>query len=80
MGCLNIDILDNTKDHYNYLLNLCDTFSLNNLIKWKTYFKADSGTSVDGMLANRPRSFYNTSIIKTGLSDHHNLILSFFRT
>ena len=78
MGDLNIDILDNTKDHYNYLSNLCDTFSLNNLIKWKTYFKADFGISADDMLANRPRSFYNTSIIKTGLSDHHSLILSFF--
>ena len=39
IGDLNIDILDNTKDRYNYLSNLCDTFSLNNLIKGKTCFK-----------------------------------------
>ena len=39
IGDLNIDILDNTKDRYNYLSNLCDTFSLNSLIKGKTCFK-----------------------------------------
>ena len=33
MGDLNIGILHNTKGHYNYLSNLYDTFSLNNLIK-----------------------------------------------
>ena len=69
-----------TKDHYNYQSNLCDTFSLNNLIKGKTCFKADSGTYVDVMLTSRPRSFHKTSIVETGFSDHHNMILSFFRT
>ena len=66
---LNIDILDNTKDHYKHLGNLCDTFSLNNLIKRKNCFIADSG-----------RSFHKASIIETGCSDHHNLIFCFFRT
>ena len=80
MGDLNMDILDNTKDHYYYLSNLCDTFSLNNLIKGKICFKTDSGTSADVMLANWPRSFQKTSIIETGFSDHHNMILPFFRT
>ena len=78
MWDLNIDILGNMNDHYNYLSNLCDTFSLNNLIKGKTCFKVDSGTSVDVTLTNRPRSFHKTSIIETGFSDHHNIILSFF--
>ena len=32
------------------------------------------------MLKNRPRSFYKTSIFETGISDHHRLILSFFRS
>ena len=63
MGYLNIDILGNTKDHYNYLSSLCDTFSLNNLIKDKTCIKADSGTTVDVMLTNRPRNLHKTSII-----------------
>ena len=31
------------------------------------------------MLTNKPRSFYNTSAITTGLSDCHKLILSCLR-
>ena len=79
-GDLNINILDNTKDHYNYLSNLSDTFSLNNLINGKTCFKADASTSVGVMLTNKPRSFHRTSIIETGCSYHHNMTLSFVRT
>ena len=32
------------------------------------------------MLTNRSRSFHKTSIFETGISDHHKLILSFFRS
>ena len=32
------------------------------------------------MLTNRPRRFHKTSIIEIGFSDHHNMIISFFRT
>ena len=32
------------------------------------------------MLINRPRSFHHTSLIETGLSDCHKLILSSLRT
>ena len=47
----------------------------------KVYFslKTDSGTSIDVLLTNRPRSFQNTAAIETGLSDYHKMILSFFR-
>ena len=31
------------------------------------------------MLANRPRRFHNTSLIETGLSDCHKMIVSVFR-
>ena len=31
------------------------------------------------MLTNRPRSFHHTSLIETGMSDCHKLILSLFR-
>ena len=37
------------------------------------------GTSLDIMLTNKPRSFYNTSAVTTGLSDCHKLILSCLR-
>ena len=37
-----------------------------------------SRTSIDVFLTNRTRSFHNTAITKTGISDHHKLITSFF--
>ena len=54
MGDLNIDTADKTKDTCNYLSDLCDTFSLTNIINGKTCFKAQKGTSVDLLL----RSFH----------------------
>ena len=37
MGDLNIDTADKTKDTCNYLSDLCDTFSLTNIINGKTF-------------------------------------------
>lgn len=48
------------------------------MIKEKTFFKTASGTSVDIMLTNRPRSVHKAGIIKTGFRDHRKLILNFF--
>ena len=79
MGDLNIDTSDKTKDTSCYLSDLCDTFSLKNIITGKTCFKKTTGTSIDILLTNRPR-FLKTGIFETGLSDHHKLILSFFRS
>ena len=59
--------------------DLCDTFSLPNLVNGITYVKSQNDTSVDAMLTNRPRSFHNISLIKTGLSDCHKIIVSAFR-
>ena len=35
------------------------------------------GSNIDLILTNKPRSFYKTNTIETGLSDHHKLIVSF---
>ena len=67
-------------DTIGWLSDVCDTFSLKNLILEISCFKAVSGTSVDVMLTNRPRSFQQTAIIETCFSDHHKLIVSNFRT
>ena len=42
MDDLNIDISDKTKDNNNFLSNLRDTFSLQNIITEKTYHEAKS--------------------------------------
>ena len=78
MGDLNIDTSDKTKDTSCYLSDLCDTFSLKNIITGKTCFKKITDTLIDILLTNRPRRFLKTGIFETGLSDHHKLILSFF--
>ena len=80
MGDLNIDTLKNGADTNHYLSDLCDTFSLANLISSSTCFKSLSGTSIDVFLTNRTRNFHNTAITETGISDHHKLITSFFRS
>ena len=58
MGDLNADTQNLAKDTNNYLCDLCDTFSLINIIKGKTCFKVLEGTSIDVLLTNRPRSFH----------------------
>ena len=44
-----------------------------------TCVQSSVGFSIEVMLKNWPRSFHHTSLIETGLSDCHKLILSFFR-
>ena len=78
MGDLNIDTSDKTKDTSCYLSDLCDTFSLKNIVTEKKCFKKTTGTSIDILLTNRPRSFLKTGIYETDLINHHKLILSFF--
>ena len=73
IGDLNINF-DNLK-----MWNLCDTFLLSNLVNGVTCVKSQNGTSIDMMLANRPRSFRNTSLVETGLSDCHKMLASVFR-
>ena len=79
MGDLNIDISEKRKDNNNFLSDLCETFSLQNVITGKTCHKSNVGTSIDIILTNRPRSFHKTSKVETGIRDHHKLIFSFFR-
>ena len=79
MGDLNIDTLKNGADINYCLSDLCDTFSLANLICSSTCFKSLSGTSIDVFLTIRT-NFHNTAITETGISDHHKLTTSFFRS
>ena len=59
--------------------DLCD-FSLSNLVNDIICDKSQSDTSRDAILTNRPtRSFHNTSLIETGLSNCHKIIVSVFR-
>ena len=77
---LNINF-DNLKkgDTHSHLSDLCDTFSLSNLVNDITCVISQNTTSIDVMFTNRPRSFHNTSLIETGLSNCQKMIVSVFR-
>ena len=81
MGDLNINKLTQTNSNNtaNHLTDFCEFFALSNSVNVKTCTKSVCGTSLDIMLTNKPRSFYNTSAVATGLSDCHKLILSNLR-
>ena len=79
-GDLNIDMDIPEKDVKGYLKTLCVTFDLHNLINKKTCSQSNNGSSLDVLLTNRPRCFHNTSVIETGVSDHHKLVMTFMRS
>ena len=79
IGDLNIDTSNKKKDNGNYLSDLCDTFSLKNLITDITCVKFTNGTSIDVPLTNKSTCFHHAATFETGLSDCHKLILTFFK-
>ena len=79
IGDLNIDTSNKKKDNGNYPSDLCDTFSLKNLTTDITCVKSTNGTSVDVLLTNKSRCFYHAASFEIGLSDCHELILTFFK-
>ena len=80
IGDLNIDLKLPNHDKKHFLEDLCDAFDLSNMVKEKTCFMSAEGSSIDVMLTNKPKSFFKSYSIETGLSDHHKLILTFFRS
>ena len=60
--------------------DLCDMFELNHLIKDPTYFKSSNPSCIDNFYANKNTMFFNSSIVETGISDHHSLICTMLRS
>ena len=59
------------------LEDFCHIFSCRNLIKEKTCFKNPQNPScIDLILTNRSKSFQNSMVIETGLSDFHKMSLT----
>ena len=50
------------------------------LIKSNICFKSKPGSYIELILTNRPKSFLNSGVMETSISDHHVLILSFLKT
>ena len=69
IGDLNIDTLNKKKDNVNYLSDLCDIFSVKNLITDITFVKSTNRTSIDVLLTNKSKYFHHTATFETDLSD-----------
>ena len=65
----------------NFIDSFCGSYSLKNLIKKPTCFKnPDNATCIDLILTNRQKSFQNSTIIETGLSDFHKLTVTVLKS
>ena len=70
MGNFNIDI-DISNSDPDKLEKFCSLFNLQSLIKKETYITKTHKSTIDLILTNKPFSFQISSVIETGLSDHH---------
>ena len=56
---------------------ICDTYKLKHLVTEATCFKPpENSSSIDLILTNRIRSFQNTTILESGLSDDHKMVIT----
>ena len=56
--------------------DFCEIYNLKNIIREKTCFKNPNNPScIDLIITNRPKSFQNSMVIETGLSDFHKMYI-----
>ena len=79
MGDININSFDKNAAKFKKLALFCDTFDLYNLIKSPTCFQAETPTSLDVILTNKKRSFINSNVVITGISDWHGMVTTMHR-
>ena len=62
------------------ILDFCHAYNCQNIIKDKTWLKNPQNPScTDLIITNRERSFQNSTVIETGLSDFHKMSLSIMK-
>ena len=63
------------------LAEFCNIYNLQNLIKEPTCFKNIlNPSSIDVILTNKIKSFQNSQVMETGLSDHHKMTITVLRS
>ena len=71
----------NMEPQENILMGFCECYNLKNLVKEPTCFKNPRNPScIDLILTNRRTMFQNTSVIETGISDHHKLTVTVMKS
>ena len=64
----------NVEPEEKHMVDFLNVYNLKNLVHQKTCFKnPDNPTCIDLILTNSPRSFQNTNVFETGLSDFRKL-------
>ena len=63
------------------MMDFSDIYNLKNLVKDPTCFKnVENPSSIDLILANRPKSFQKTVVRETGLSDFHKMTVTVLKS
>ena len=62
------------------LQNFLNTYSMKNIVKEPTCYKAETPRYIDLILTNRNQSVQHTTAIETGLSDFHKMIVTVLKT
>ena len=71
----------NTEIGANSMNAFCERYSLSSLIKESTCYKNPANPScINLILTNSSRSFQNSSVVETGLSDFHRMIVTALKT
>ena len=70
----------NEESSQTHMNNFMSNYNLYNLIKRPTCYKSSEGRCIDLILTNKNRSFLKTNSFETGISDHHHLIYTMFKT
>ena len=64
-----------------FMSNFCESYNLSSLIKESTCYKNPENPSrINLILTNSPHSFQCSSVVETGLSDFHKMIVTVMKT
>ena len=64
-----------------FMSNFCESYNLSSLIKESTCYKnPENHSSIDLILTNSPHRFQCSSVVETGLSDFHKMIVTVMKT
>ena len=80
LGDINVDTLNDRAVGAKMYQELCDIFGLTNLIKSNTCFTKTKSSSLDVILTNKPKCFFHSNTIETGISDVHTMISTMMRS
>ena len=70
----------NMETSCNTMAQFMDEHYLHSLFKKPTCFKSKQGRCIDLLITNKNRSFKFTNAFETGMSDHHLMLYTMFRT